>query len=226
MKKYFWFLFLIQSFPAVSQPYRLIIRNTDPTNSTGIYQLYLHCGNRRKIEVLNQRNNKTVKKFKVRLNQGDIKKMNNYYLISPSEDSALVLSVIKKKNEIGNINFNTLQVPDPRISFVRSSQKKLLYTGFRVSTTDTLSCQFLPDPDFAGKCPRDTLYQASQITVVRNGNVRKAMKINGTFQLNNFGLNHVETIKLELNKFKRVNYRGEEYEENASGEEFVILKIN
>ena len=154
---------------------------------------------------------------------GKIDKEGSYYLIDPGSNSPVWLDIYKGSKSIGRRKFLVKEPPVPQIDFM-TTDNKVLANGFIVNTKSPISVVFHPDSAYAALCPGDINYSATDITVVQNGNVRTPRTISGSFKLDDFGLKSGETIKLELNRYKRINYKGEAFE-SASPEDFLILKI-
>jgi hypothetical protein len=225
MKKFLLIAFCLTTLKLEAQTYRLDIKNRDDADSAGIMNLYFQSGNLRQITVIDPFTGDPVKGIALQTHQGEIGKSEKMYFLSPNDPSGMKLFVIKGREMLADTTFKTLPTPVPSCSFYSQGKNQVLDHGFRISTHDTISVKFVVDSLYALKCPADVNYKISEITVVKNGNIRNTIKVNGSFQLNKLGLISGETIKLELNKFKRTNYSGREIEINASPEDFVILKI-
>jgi hypothetical protein len=225
MKKYLFLILCLITLKVSAQSSRLEIKNRDESDSTGIMDLYLQSGNLRQITIFNNGSEDPVKGITLNSDQGETSKNGNVFLLSPADTGEMKISVFKNKELLAETEFRVLPIPGPSYAFYLPSKNAEIEHGYRVNTHDTISVRFVIDSVYSLKCPRDINYEASVVTVVRNGNVRIPLKTDGQFQLNRLGLASGETIKLELNKYNRVNYSGRSFEFSASPEDFVILKI-
>jgi len=225
MKKYLLIILILWWKSGNSQSYEVNFNYPDNQDSSIVSELYSNCANRVQIAIFNINKNSQERKFKLQAEQGETKIKKDYEILAPADKKEMKISVLLKKKIIATKIFPAKMVPLPQIDFIVPGKKTVLSNGFIVNMNDIISFHFNIDKNFLRICPDDTLYQAAVITVVRNGNIRNTKNINGDISLKDFGLNHSETIKLELNKFKRINYNGEIFMFDASPEEFLILKI-
>ena len=225
MKKYLLIASSILALKLQAQTYRLDIKNSNENDSIRIMDLFFQSGNLRYFTVINTTSNDPVKRITLKSDLGEIRKIEKMYLLSPNDTTGMKISVFKNKELLAEAEFKTIPVPVPAHSFYLLHKNQDLIHGSQVTINDSISVKFVVDSLYSLKCPEDIKYKASEVTIVKNGNIRTSLKVDGQFQLNKFNLNPGETIKLELNKYKRINFAGQEFETDASPEDFVILKI-
>jgi hypothetical protein len=224
MDRYLLLLLLIAANIAYSQSYEISFSGYHESDSTHTVTIFNNAANGGTIKVTEASTNHSLNNFGIDCNGCKIEKKGVHYFIDPENNPESILIIYKGKKKIGRLTFKAERPPAPGVDFITTG-KTTLSNGFFVNLNEPVSFIFHPDSAFARACPSDTNYTASEITVVRNGNIRKSQNINGSFKLNDFGLAPGETIKLELNRYQRINYKGEALIEEASPEDFLILKI-
>lgn len=218
-------IFLILANIAFSQQYDIRLNLPGSTDTTGLYSLFFDSGNKRTAEIINNTNKQPVHGMVYRSENGMIKKTGKLILLDPEDRSSMNIEIFKKKNQIGKLDFKVKMPPAPSATFFVPEKNVPLRNGSLVNLHERLTIRFGIDEEFRLSCPGDTVYTATEITIVKSGNIKFPQKVNGTFTLDGTGLRSGETIKLELNRYNRRNYAGKDIEFPASPEDYLILKI-